>query len=342
VLEPLDFLRRLAALIPAPHAHTVRYHDVFANHARASSPTTPGPARCGFDGDPGLPLRPARGREDPAPSAAAYGAATLSEVVGHARLQQRCAHGQRNGAPNGLERPPCHWPCEGLPERPNDRIQGSGSITIGNAGREREPFGPWIASPIDCYDGRMHRRGQIRVAGLCAAACLTFLCLPREASSEEDTLPHVTPVARVDLDRYAGTWYEVAKIPNRFQKGCARGTTAEYSLRDDGRIAVVNRCYRDNGGLDEAKGVARIEDPASNAKLKVSFVSFLGWRPFWGDYWIIGLEEDYRWAIVATPDRKYGWILSRTPTLSEHDLAEAFAIIERNGYRRDAFEMSQP
>lgn len=195
---------------------------------------------------------------------------------------------------------------------------------------------------MDCYDGIMCQPRQIRVASLCVAVCLIFMLLQGEASSEEDALPPVTPVDWVDIERYAGTWHEIAKIPNRFQRGCARGTTAEYSLRNDGRITVVNRCYQDNGDPQEAKGVAKIEDPASNAKLKVSFVSFFGWRPFWGDYWIIGLEEDYRWAIVGTPDRKYAWILSRTPTLDEDTLTEVFAIIESNGYRRDAFEMSLP
>lgn len=150
----------------------------------------------------------------------------------------------------------------------------------------------------------------------------------------------VTPVGRVDLERYAGLWYEIAKIPNRFQKQCARGTTAEYTLREDGRIDVVNRCIKDNGEWDEAKGVAKIEGTDSNAKLKVSFVSFIGWRPFWGDYWIIGLDEDYRWAVVGTPNRNYGWVLSRKPAIDDVTLETIFEILERNGYVRDQFEMS--
>ena len=81
-------------------------------------------------------------------------------------------------------------------------------------------------------------------------------------------------------------------------------------------------------------------DTTSNAKLKVSFVSFLGWRPFWGDYWVIGIDKGYEWAIVGTPDRKYGWILARTPTLDETTMEEIFLVIEQNGYERDAFQMS--
>jgi formylglycine-generating enzyme required for sulfatase activity/lipocalin len=153
-------------------------------------------------------------------------------------------------------------------------------------------------------------------------------------------VPAVTPVGSVDLDRYLGLWYEVAKVPNRFQDQCAYGTTAEYSRQDDGRIRVVNRCHEEDGDVSEAKGVARIVDPESNAKLEVSFVSFLGWRPFWGDYWIIGLDDDYRWAVVGHPERKYGWVLSRTPALDDDTMDTIRSILERNGYERDAFVAS--
>jgi len=161
-------------------------------------------------------------------------------------------------------------------------------------------------------------------------------------SAGGDEGPAVTTVDQVDLARYVGLWYEVAKIPNKFQKQCARGTTAEYILREDGRITVVNRCFKENGDLDDAKGVAKIVDPVTNAKLEVSFVSFLGWRPFWGDYWIIGLDKDYRWVIVGTPDRKYGWVLARTPTLGNDTLEGIFAILQSQGYDVSDFEISPP
>lgn len=151
----------------------------------------------------------------------------------------------------------------------------------------------------------------------------------------------VTTVGRVDLQRYAGLWYEIARIPNRFQSDCATGATAEYRLRDDGRLTVVNRCYREDGTLNEAEGVAKVVDAHTNAKLKVSFVSFLGWRPFWGDYWILGLDEAYQWVVVGTPGRKYGWVLARSPEMSASALTRAFAVLERNGYERDAFAMSE-
>jgi apolipoprotein D and lipocalin family protein len=177
--------------------------------------------------------------------------------------------------------------------------------------------------------------------GLFLAAALQVSMVPMASSQSDSTVTRpVATVPHVDLTRYAGLWYEVAKIPNRFQKQCARGTTAEYALRDDGKISVINRCVKEDGSTDEAKGVAKIVDVTSNAKLKVSFVSFLGWRPFWGDYWVIGLDENYQWAIIGTPDRKYGWVLARTPSLDMNTMDAIFAIIERNGYPRSAFVMS--
>jgi apolipoprotein D and lipocalin family protein len=149
----------------------------------------------------------------------------------------------------------------------------------------------------------------------------------------------VAPVSRVDLARYAGIWHEIAKIPNRFQKQCARDTLAQYTLRPDGRIDVVNQCVRRDGSLDQARGIARVVDAATGAKLKVSLVSLLGWRPFWGDYWIVGLDPNYRWAVVGAPNRKYGWILARSKTLDANSLETISAIIERNGYQRGNFQM---
>ncbi len=150
----------------------------------------------------------------------------------------------------------------------------------------------------------------------------------------------LTTVKYVDLKKYSGLWYEIAKIPNSFQNQCVRGTTAKYILKDDGEIGVLNSCIDKDGKLDEADGVARIVDSKTNAKLEVSFVSFFGWRPFWGDYWIIGLDENYQWAIVGTPNRKYGWVLSRTPQLDKSTMEEIFKILKENNYNLSNFELS--
>ncbi|NLX21793.1 MAG: lipocalin family protein [Phycisphaerae bacterium] len=125
--------------------------------------------------------------------------------------------------------------------------------------------------------------------------------------------PPLDVVDDVDLARYAGKWYEIASYPTPFQAGCT-ATTAEYTLRDDGRVMVVNTCR--GGSLDgpvrRIQGSARVADASTNAKLKVSF-----FPPFEGDYWIIELGEDYEYAVVGVPNRAFLWILSRTPTLDE-------------------------
>lgn len=125
--------------------------------------------------------------------------------------------------------------------------------------------------------------------------------------------PPLDVVSFVDLERYMGTWYEIARYPHRFQEGCV-GTTATYSLRDDGKVDVLNQCYKGkvDGELKEAHGKAWVVDSGTNAKLKVSFF----W-PFTGDYWIIDLGARYEYAVVGHPDRRYLWILSRSPEMDD-------------------------
>jgi len=123
-------------------------------------------------------------------------------------------------------------------------------------------------------------------------------------------IPPPDVVAHVDLNRYTGTWYEIASFPQRFQQGC-RNTKAVYTLKENGTIEVLNSCFRNNG-IDTAKGRAWVVDATTNAKLKVSFF----W-PFRGDYWIIELGKEYEYAVVGNPDRKYCWILSRTTRMDK-------------------------
>lgn len=143
----------------------------------------------------------------------------------------------------------------------------------------------------------------------------------------------VRTVAAVNLDRYAGDWFEVARFPNRFQDKCTGEVRATYARRPDGRIDVTNRC-RTADGLDDAKGIARVVDTKTFAKLKVRFApAFLSWLPaVWGDYWIIGLADDYGWAVVGSPDRKYLWILSRKPALDQGSHQSALAAARANGF----------
>ena len=160
------------------------------------------------------------------------------------------------------------------------------------------------------------------------------------ASSQNKNLPQLKTVEQVDLDKYIGLWYEVAKIPNSFQDQCAYGTTAEYKIDEDGDIVVINSCYEEDGNLDVADGLAKVVDKKTNSKLEVSFVSFIGIRPFWGDYWIIGLDDNYQWTVVGTPNRKYGWVLSRTPSLPDVTMQKIFGILKSQNYNPDDFVIS--
>ena len=143
----------------------------------------------------------------------------------------------------------------------------------------------------------------------------------------------VRTMASVDLNRYIGDWFEIARYPNRFQRQCVADVRASYARRPDGRIDVINRC-RTADGETETRGVARIVDDRTFAKLKVRFappwLSFL--QAVWGDYWIIGLAPDYSWAVVGDPGRDYLWILSRTPHLDDASFAAARAAARDNGF----------
>jgi apolipoprotein D and lipocalin family protein len=177
------------------------------------------------------------------------------------------------------------------------------------------------------------RARQRGVAGWTAAvALLTVAPLPA-VSAQAPRPPAVRTVASVDLERYAGEWFEIARFPNRFQRQCVGDVRATYARRSDGRIDVVNRC-RTAKGETEARGVARVVDERTFAKLKVRFApSWLSWLPMvWGDYWIIGLASDYSWAVVGDPGRDYLWILARTPQLDAASTALAREAAQNNGF----------
>ncbi|WP_211828758.1 lipocalin family protein [Kistimonas asteriae] len=146
------------------------------------------------------------------------------------------------------------------------------------------------------------------------------------------TAQSLTTVSQVDLTRYAGQWYEIARLPNVFQRKCVANVMATYTLREDGDIDVLNQCDNKDGKTQTAQGLARSTNPPENSRLEVSFFNVLGIRPFWGDYWVIALEDDYRYVVVGEPDRDYVWLLSRTPTLPDDTVALAKSILEREGF----------
>jgi apolipoprotein D and lipocalin family protein len=142
-------------------------------------------------------------------------------------------------------------------------------------------------------------------------------------------------VPSIDLVRYAGTWYEIARYPNRFQRECAGTVTATYTLLEDGTIRVVNRCRQGNGEMKEAIGEARRSGEAEpNSKLEVRFApAILSFLPFvWGDYWVIDLADDYSYAVIGEPDREYLWILARSPSMEADTYGRILDRIARQGY----------
>ena len=148
------------------------------------------------------------------------------------------------------------------------------------------------------------------------------------------TPPPVQPVATIDLERYLGRWYEIARFPNRFQEKCTGNVTAQYARRDDGRLDVRNACAT-NEGTVETNGVARRADkrgPAS--RLEVRFApAILSFLPaVWGDYWILDIAPDYSTAVVGSPDRQYLWFLSRTPYVDQATYARMVGVARSQGF----------
>ena len=141
-------------------------------------------------------------------------------------------------------------------------------------------------------------------------------------------------VSKVDLKRYTGKWYEIARYPNKFQKKCIGNTTANYTIKSDGKLEVVNECLQKDGTINNAKGEAKIVDKTTNAKLEVRFApSVLSFIPgIWGDYWIVDLDDNYQYSVVGDPKREYLWILSRTPELGDAIYQNILRRVEKLGF----------
>jgi len=158
-----------------------------------------------------------------------------------------------------------------------------------------------------------------------------FLLTVTSRSFSYDTLP---TVPYVNIQSYLGDWYEIARLPNSFEKKCA-GVKANYSLDKKGRVVVVNSCNdASNPGVTHtANGLARIKDTTTNSKLSVSFVPFLKeWGLFAGPYWILDLDANYQYALVGSPDRDYLWVLSREKSMDESILKDLLAKAQSLGF----------
>jgi apolipoprotein D and lipocalin family protein len=174
-----------------------------------------------------------------------------------------------------------------------------------------------------------------------AAGLVLWLAAVGPAQAE---LAPLQTVPSVDVPRYMGTWHEIAKFPNWFQRKCASSTQATYSLQTDGRVKVLNRCKNDQGEWTEAVGAARQIGGATSAQLKVRFApEWLSFIPLvWGDYWIIDLDPQYQWVVVSEPEREYLWILSRTPQMPPATYQALLSKLSGLGFDLRKLELSPP
>lgn len=155
------------------------------------------------------------------------------------------------------------------------------------------------------------------------------------AQEEEPIASRVRPVQSLDLARYEGTWYEIGRYPNFFERKCVSDVTATYRQQMDGSIQITNRCRKVDGTDDIATGIAYPDPKGGSAgRFKVTFVpTWLSWIPWlWADYWIVVLDDDYRYAAVGESSREFLWVLSRTPKLDDNTLYQIYAKLRKQGY----------
>lgn len=155
------------------------------------------------------------------------------------------------------------------------------------------------------------------------------------AAQAQNKPAKLAAVPSIDINRYQGRWYEIAKYPNKFQKKCVGNTTANYTLKQNGRIEVLNTCVKKDGTTDKATGEAKIPDKNQNSKLKVRFApGFISFLPFvWANYWVIDIDPGYSHVMIGEPDRDYFWILSRTPEMKDATYQDLLRKAESLGFQ---------
>ena len=184
----------------------------------------------------------------------------------------------------------------------------------------------------------VHRMKSTCLTIVACLACSMASAQPADPAPAAQTPAPLATIPSLDVPRYMGTWFEIAKYPNRFQKMCVADTRAEYQLQPAGTVQVTNRCRVANGEMNATAGEARQIGPATSPKLEVRFApAWLSLLPFvWGNYWVIDLDEAYQLVAVGEPKREFLWILSRTPTVN----AAAYdALVTR--LQRQGFELSR-
>ena len=176
----------------------------------------------------------------------------------------------------------------------------------------------------------------------CSLAAWMPLASAQGQSSEASPAP-LESITSLDVPRYMGTWYEVAKYPNWFQRRCIANTSATYAMQANGMLQVVNRCQKEDGSITDALGAAKQVGDATSPKLEVRFApAWLSFLPFvWGNYWVIDLDPQYQLAAVSEPTRKYLWILSRTQTVEPKAYEALLQRLKEKGFNLDAIEISK-
>jgi len=169
---------------------------------------------------------------------------------------------------------------------------------------------------------------------LIAAAFCVCALTPLGALASDSPAAPLTPIAALDVPRYMGTWYEIARFPTWFQKKCTGESRAEYTPLTDGQVQVINRCRLENGAMNEAIGTARQVGGADSPKLEVRFApAWLSFLPFvWGNYWVIDLDDAYQLVAVSEPTREYLWILSRTKQVDQKAYDALLERLARKGF----------
>ena len=178
------------------------------------------------------------------------------------------------------------------------------------------------------------KKATLALGVLAVAAVAVIASLAACSTANDSKLAPMPVVDRVDVARYLGTWRQVSWIPNSFQGDCVSDTKATYSL-DGADLRVLNQCKDAAGKTTEAKGIAKIVEGSNNAKLRVSF-----FRPFYGNYWILALDPDYKWVLVGEPKREFGWVLARDNQLDAATLNKVLDRAVSLGYDRTAFKPS--
>lgn len=178
---------------------------------------------------------------------------------------------------------------------------------------------------------------------LCSAALIAVANAGFAESGSQQTAVALKTIPALDVPRYMGTWYEIAKYPNWFQKKCTGATRADYSLLPDGQVQVANRCRLEDGTMNEALGVARQVGAATSPKLEVRFApAWLSFLPLvWGNYWVIDLDPDYQLVAVSEPGKEYLWVLSRTPKVDSGRYGALLDRLRQQGFDLDKLETTK-